>query len=55
MDREQTCGYQGKEGREREVLGVWGWQMQIIIYMMDKQQSPPVQHREPYSVSCDKL
>ena len=26
-----------------------------VIYMMDKQQSPTVQHREPYSLSCDKL
>ena len=25
-----------------------------IIYRTDKQQGPPMQHRELYSVSCDK-
>ena len=29
--------------------------MQIIIYKKDKQQGPPLQYRELYSVSCDKL
>ena len=41
------CG--GKEG-----LGVWEQQMQTVIYRMNKQQGPTVQHRELYSVSCDK-
>ena len=31
-----------------------GQQMQTIIYRMDKQQGPTVQHRELYSTSCDK-
>ena len=35
-------------------LGVWGEQMQTIIYRMDKQQGPTVEHRELYSVSCDE-
>ena len=52
--REQTCGFQvgvwGMEG-----LGVWDQQMQTIIYGMDRQQSPTVEHRELYSMSCDKL
>ena len=26
----------------------------VYIYMMDKQQGPNVQHRELYSISCDK-
>ena len=39
----------GKEG-----LGVWDQQMQTIMYKMDKQQGPIVQHRERYSISCDK-
>ena len=29
-------------GRGRDKLGVWGWQMQTIIYRMDKQQGPTV-------------
>ena len=52
--REQTCGCQGGGGWEREGLGVWDQQMQTIIYRTDKQQSPTVQHRELYSISCDK-
>ena len=38
----------------RDGVGVWGLQMQTIIYIMDKQQGPTVQHRELYSISCDK-
>jgi len=34
-------------------LGIWGWQMQTITFRMDK-QGPAVQHREPFSLSCDK-
>ena len=30
----------------RDGLGVWDQQMQTIIYRMDKQQGPTVQHRE---------
>ena len=54
--REQTCGCQGREwvGWGRDGLGVWDQQMQTTIYRMDKQQGPNVQHRELYSVSCDK-
>ena len=35
-------------------LGVKGQQMQTITFRMDKQQGPTVQHRELYSISCDK-
>ena len=49
--REQTCGCQGEWGREG--LGVWDQQMQTIIYRMNKQQGPTVQHRKLYSISCD--
>ena len=52
--REQTCGCQGGGGWGRDGVGVSGQQMQTTIYKMDKQQGPTVQHREPYSVSCDK-
>ena len=29
-------------------------QMQIDIYRMDKQHGPTIEHRDLYSVSCDK-
>ena len=38
----------------RDGLGVWDEQMQAIIYRMDEQQGPTVEHRELYSISCDK-
>ena len=38
----------------RDGLGVWDQQMQTIIHRMDKQQGPTVEHRELYSVPCDK-
>ena len=40
--REQTCGCQWEGGWRRDGLGVWGWQMQTIIYRMDTQQGPTV-------------
>ena len=44
----------GRGGRDRDGLGVWGWQMQNITFRMDKQQGPNVQHRELYLVPYDK-
>ena len=32
----------GVAGRERAGLRVWGWQMQTIIFRMDKQQGPNI-------------
>ena len=52
--RDQTCGCQGEMGRERDGLGVWGWQMQTITFRMNKQQTPTVQCEELYPVSWDK-
>ena len=52
--REQTCGFQGGGGWGRDGVGVWDQEMETIIYRMDKQQGPTIQHREPYSISCDK-
>ena len=55
--REQTCGCRrggGGGGGRREGGGVWGQQMQAIIYRLDKQQGPTVQHRELDSIPCDK-
>ena len=40
--REQTCGFQGGKGWERDGVGVWDFQMQTIMYRMDKQQRPTV-------------
>ena len=38
--RQQICSYQGQG--ERDGLGVWGWSMQTITFIMDKQQSPNI-------------
>ena len=51
---EQTCGCQEERDWGRDGVGDWGQQMQAIIYRMDKEQDPNVQHRELYSISCDK-
>ena len=48
-----TCGCQEGGGLGRDGVGVWGQQMQTIIYRMDK-QGPTIWHREAYSISCDK-
>ena len=40
--RQNTGGYQGGEGWEREEVGAWDLQMQTGIYRMDKQQGPTV-------------
>ena len=40
-------------GGEGGGLGVGGLLMQIIMYRMDKQWGPIVQHRELYSICCD--
>ena len=52
--REQTSGCQRGRGWGWDGLEVWDQQMQTIIYRMDKQQGPTVQHRGLYSISCDK-
>ena len=52
--RKQTCGCQGGGGWGRDGVGVWGQQMQTIIYRMNTQQGPTVQHRELYSIPCNK-
>ena len=44
--QENTGGYQGGEGWEREEVGGWDLQMQTGIYRMEKQQGPIVQPRE---------
>ena len=53
--REQTQGCQGEGVGGGDGLGVWDQQTQTVIYKMDKQQgTPAVQHRQLYSVFCDK-
>ena len=39
----------GRLGRDGS--GVW---MQSVLYRMDKQRDPTVEHRELYSISCNK-
>ena len=48
--REQICGCQRAGGCDAP--GVWGWQMQINAFIIDKQQDPNGQHRELYPMSC---
>ena len=45
----------GRVEGARDGLGLWNQQMQTIIYRMDRQQGPIVQHRELYSIPCDKI
>ena len=52
--REQTRGCQGEEGWGKDEEGVWDQQRQTIIYRMDKQHGPTVQHRKLYSISYNK-
>ena len=51
--RKQTYGYQRGKGVGRDKLGVWDQQIQTSVYKIDK-QGPTVQHRELYSISCNK-
>ena len=53
--RDQTGGCKGVRG--------WGkgmeWEAEVLtqginLYRMDKQQGPTAQHRELYSIPCDK-
>ena len=47
--REQTCGSRGGEGGWREEIGgpaVWGFWMQTVVFGMDGQWGPTIQHRE---------
>ena len=41
-------------GWGRDGLEVWDYQMQTIIYRMNKKQGPTVQHRELYSICYHK-
>ena len=43
------------QGGGVDKLGVWDQQTHTTIYKIDKQQGPTVQHRELYSISCNKL
>ena len=36
---------------KRDGSGVWGYQMQTIVYRTDRQLGPTGQHRELYSIS----
>ena len=52
--RKQTYGCQWGKGWERNKLEVWDQQMLTVIYRIDKEQGPTVQHRELYLISCNK-
>ena len=41
----------GGGGWERDVWGVWGQQMQTVIFEVDKQWGPTGQHRELCPIS----
>ena len=43
----------GERGWGRDKVGVWDQQIQATVYEIDK-QGPTVQHRELYSISCNK-
>ena len=51
--REQTYGYE--RGKRQDKSGAWNQQIQTIMYKIDKQQGPTVQHRELYSLHCNNL
>ena len=52
--RKQTYGYQRGKAEGRDKLGVWDQEIQTIIYKINKQQGPTLQHRALYSISCNK-
>ena len=53
MENRHVVSKQGVEGRARGSLGAWDEQVQTLTYRMDT-QGPTVEHRELYSVSCNK-
>ena len=50
----QTYGYQRGDVGGGHGLGVGGQQMQTVIQRMDKPQGHTVDHRELYSIPCNK-
>ena len=36
-------------------MGVWDWHMHAIVYGMDGQWEPAIEHRELYPIFCNKL
>ena len=41
----------GEQGLGKDGVGGWGQQMQAVMYRMDRQKGPTVEHRELYSIS----
>ena len=52
--KEQICGCQGRGEEWEGRTGSLGLADANFINRMYKQQGPSVQHRELYSISCDK-
>ena len=46
-----TKGEVFREGKDQSL----GWHIHTMIYGMDGEQGPAVQHREIYSIFCDNL
>ena len=44
----------GEVAWERDGVGIWGQQIQTIVYIMDKQQSLTIQHRKLCLIFYDK-
>ena len=52
--RKQTLATKGEREWERDKLQVWNQQKETSIYKTDKQQGPTVQHKELFSIFCNK-
>ena len=52
--REQTGGCQGQGRRGKGRAGSWGSADANYSYRAGEQQGPTVEHRAPYSISCNK-
>ena len=54
-DIENECMVtKGERGWGRDKLGFWNEQIHTTIYNIDKQQGLTVEHRELYTISCNK-
>lgn len=52
--REQSCGCQGVQGKNKDRLGAQGQYMQTMTFRMEKQQVPTVYYGELCPIPWDK-
>ena len=52
--RKQTLATKGEREWERDKLQIWNQQKETSIYKTAKQQGPIVQHRDLFSIFCNK-